>query len=603
MVVCRKILLAVVLFAIPVLATHVAVLETVGDGDVLKRTDRLYLTDRLREVAVKTLPAYMGYTIMTRENINEMLPPGKMIEECEGSCLVETGKNISADYVAQAHVSKFGSKLTITVELYETAKGKLLDSFTGRSSDAEGLLENVEKNAVSLFSKINAQNIGIGGNEGFSGIKEGESFSMGANRQYIVRVNSQPEGAMLSVDGRPKCKSTPCNVQIIGGSHNFSFALDLYFDRDTSVDVQSNEQQISIAMQPNFGVLNLTPKLGAYGNVDELKVSVDDKVKKVGNLRLSAGKHHVEIKHVCYEPMSFDVSVKNGSELFFDRAMQPAMGGISLSAEGKNGPEVLPVFVDGKQVGKTPYQESVPICAKVEIGNSKDSVSVKLKYHETIAFVYKVFPDNMLRDKDGNIYKTVKIGEQVWMAENLRIKTDDSWCYENKESNCKKYGRLYSWSAAMKACPAGWHLPSKGSFETLSKSVGGEYIAGMKLRSKEGWDENGNGMDAYAFSALPAGYVYGHEYGRETFQGEGDIADFWSSTEDSKSHAFVMPLSRNYNNSTLVSESKNTGRSVRCLKNISVVDNIARNVARNVKYGKGLKDSDGNVYRTVKIGN
>lgn len=64
----------------------------------------MFLTDKLRDRAKAVLPAYMGYVIMTRENINAMLPPGKSIEECEGSCLVETGKNIAADYVAQARV-------------------------------------------------------------------------------------------------------------------------------------------------------------------------------------------------------------------------------------------------------------------------------------------------------------------------------------------------------------------------------------------------------------------------------------------------------------------------------------------------------------------
>ena len=59
--------------------------------------------------------------LTSTENINMMLPPGKAIEDCEGSCLVETGKNISADYIAQGHVGRFADNLTITVELYETA--------------------------------------------------------------------------------------------------------------------------------------------------------------------------------------------------------------------------------------------------------------------------------------------------------------------------------------------------------------------------------------------------------------------------------------------------------------------------------------------------
>ena len=542
-------------------ATHVAVLETIGEGKVLGRSECRILTDRLREVAVKTLPAYMGFTIMTRENINEMLPPGKSLEDCEGSCLVETGKNISADFIAQARVSKFGSKMAISVELYETAKNKLVDSFMRRSSDADGLLEEIEKNAVSLFSKIKTQNVGTDGSEGFSGFQEGESFSMNANRQYLVRVNSRPEGAMLSVDGRPKCKSTPCNVQLVGGSHNLSFALDMYFDKDTTIDVQSNEQQVSVAMLPNFGVLNLDPKLDAYGNAGELAISVDGKSQKVGRLRLSAGKHHVEIRHQCYEPMSFDVSIKNGSELTFDRALQTAMGGLSLSAEGKNGPESVPVFVDEKEVGKTPYQEPVPICAKVGVGNAGDSIPVKLKYHETVEFVYKGSSGGSLKDKDGNVYKTVKIGKQVWMAENLKLETSDSWCYANKESNCKKYGRLYSWGAAKKACPAGWHLPSKSEFETLIEAVGGRSKAGKMLKFTNGWKSSGYGTDDYSFSALPAGF-------RSTdgiFRDEGNSAYFWSSTELTFS-ANRLYLGYNFDSADLSSIFKDHGYSVRCVK-------------------------------------
>ena len=94
------------------MAAYVAVLETMADGDAkdsVSLLDRQYLTNVLREQAVKELPAKQGFTIMTRENINAMLPPGKAIEDCEGSCLAETGKNIAADYVCQARVGRFGS--------------------------------------------------------------------------------------------------------------------------------------------------------------------------------------------------------------------------------------------------------------------------------------------------------------------------------------------------------------------------------------------------------------------------------------------------------------------------------------------------------------
>lgn len=142
-------------------ATHVAVLETMADGaakDNVSLQDRQYLTNVLREEAVKELPAAQNYTIMTRENVQQMLPPGKAIEDCEGSCLVETGKNISADYVCQARVSTFGASLTLSAELYETAGNKLIASFNGRGANVEELLGVIEQKSADFFRVIRDAN-------------------------------------------------------------------------------------------------------------------------------------------------------------------------------------------------------------------------------------------------------------------------------------------------------------------------------------------------------------------------------------------------------------------------------------------------------------
>ena len=139
------------------MAAYVAVLETMADGDAkdsVSLLDRQYLTNVLREQAVKELPAKQGFTIMTRENINAMLPPGKAVEDCEGSCLAETGKNIAADYVCQARVGRFGSKLTLSAELYETAGNKLIASFNGRGADVEELLSLIESKSTEFFHAI-----------------------------------------------------------------------------------------------------------------------------------------------------------------------------------------------------------------------------------------------------------------------------------------------------------------------------------------------------------------------------------------------------------------------------------------------------------------
>ena len=155
----KRLLFAFIVLALSInaFATYVAVLETAADGsakDSVSLLDRQYLTNVLREQAVKELPATEDFTIMTRENILQMLPPGKAIEDCEGSCLVETGKNIAADFICQARVGRFGSSLTLSAELYETAGNKLIASFNGRGLNVEELLSLVERKSHDFFGMI-----------------------------------------------------------------------------------------------------------------------------------------------------------------------------------------------------------------------------------------------------------------------------------------------------------------------------------------------------------------------------------------------------------------------------------------------------------------
>ena len=170
--------------------------------------------------------------------------------------------------------------------------------------------------------------------------------------------------------------------------------------------------------------------------------------------------------------------------------------------------------------------------------------------------------DSNLTDRDGNSYRTVKIGSQTWMAENLKVRTEGSWCYEDKESNCQKYGRLYNWDEAKVACPAGWHLPSKGEFEALFVAVGSQDVAGKKLKSISGWGKNGNGDDTFGFSALPAGDRGSLGY----YDVEGYYAYFWSSSEYNSNYAYYMGLGYDGDKAGLGSYDKIDGFSVRCLK-------------------------------------
>jgi uncharacterized protein (TIGR02145 family) len=193
----------------------------------------------------------------------------------------------------------------------------------------------------------------------------------------------------------------------------------------------------------------------------------------------------------------------------------------------------------------------------------------------------------MTDERDGQTYKTVTIGTQTWMAENLNLETDYSYCYNDSAEYCGKYGRLYTWAAAMDSvgewsangkgcgagktcsptypvrgiCPQGWHLPESTEWETLFAAVGEG--SGKNLRSTSIWISKGT--DTYSFSALPAGQrdCEGNWY----FDTKGYQAFFWSSTEYNDENAYDIYL-HYVNRDAYLNDSgyKNYGYSVRCVK-------------------------------------
>lgn len=192
------------------------------------------------------------------------------------------------------------------------------------------------------------------------------------------------------------------------------------------------------------------------------------------------------------------------------------------------------------------------------------SSSVRQKKNEkkTTVGASKSFRD----PRDGKTYKTVSIGYQTWMAQNLNYEIYDgygSWCYDDDPSYCRKYGRLYTYKAAMVACPNGWHLPSEDEWETLYYSVAGKWNSGeavKKLKSKKGWgkpEEGGRGTDEFGFSALPAGM----RYKDGSFMGL-DRLTFFRTTNSSTVADF--PMASSYGGFNFYSQEN--AYSVRCVK-------------------------------------
>ncbi|MEI6276809.1 MAG: fibrobacter succinogenes major paralogous domain-containing protein [Prolixibacteraceae bacterium] len=188
-------------------------------------------------------------------------------------------------------------------------------------------------------------------------------------------------------------------------------------------------------------------------------------------------------------------------------------------------------------------------------------------------------------DVDGNVYPTVTIGTQTWMAENLKttkyndgkpipnvtdevawkeLKTDAFCWFLNDSTNKATYGAYYNWNTVNtgKLCPTGWHAPSDKEWRLLTDYLGSENIAGRALKATSGWSKNGVGTDESGFSALPLGY----RNAKGLFSSQGISTYWWSTTSDGVNSWYTVLFSKDGTAFKYYGQ-KESGFSVRCLKN------------------------------------
>ncbi len=141
-----------------------------------------------------------------------------------------------------------------------------------------------------------------------------------------------------------------------------------------------------------------------------------------------------------------------------------------------------------------------------------------------------------------------------------------AWCYYNNDpANGSKYGKLYNWHAVEDSrglAPKGYHIPSDEEWTTLIQSLGGDSIAGKKMKSKNGWEENGNGTSSSGFVGLPGGMRYGHG----VFYDIGKGGYWWSSTDAGVRHSWYRLLNYGIDSTGRNYGHVKQGCSVRCLR-------------------------------------
>ena len=199
----------------------------------------------------------------------------------------------------------------------------------------------------------------------------------------------------------------------------------------------------------------------------------------------------------------------------------------------------------------------------------KDSLSFLQFYLSTFFILISFFSSAQIYDtlkdsRDSRWYMTIKIGNQVWMAENLNYKPKrGSSCYADDKSNCSKYGRLYMWDVISKVCPAGWHASTQNEWFNLVNFLGGPDSAGMhlKLKSRLWVNQNPRDDNSSGFSAIPAG----KRTISNNSQSMGYYAYFWIDNESGE-FAWCASITCTGKNVEFNGFSTVTGMSLRCVK-------------------------------------
>lgn len=239
----------------------------------------------------------------------------------------------------------------------------------------------------------------------------------------------------------------------------------------------------------------------------------------------------------------FSLSVKNAGGSGEYRAGETVV--IALKKPGKN------LCADPIEVMPRRYKKSLEVFSEdsATFTMPSDSVKIFARFRPCLSNV-----------------PSIVIGSLRWMTRNVNIPTPSgSICYDRKNSNCKKYGRLYDFKTAQEICTDGWRLPTDAEWTAMTEALGEN--DGQKLKTKNGWasedETSGNGTDSVHFHALPSGIVY-----ESSFMYLGHHAYFWTATERDENTAYYRSLSYDSQESYRYYNFKTAGYAVRCVQDV-----------------------------------
>jgi uncharacterized protein (TIGR02145 family) len=485
------------------------------------------------------------------------------------------------------------------------------------------------------------------------GEKQKININLKANFGTFQISSIPENGGSVNLNGIPTGKTTPCNLETVPtGEHTVSVSLDMYETTNQRIAITPGEvKPVSFIMKPTFAGVSITtdPKADIYVNgqqkangswqgrlnpsvytfeakLDKHTTATEKQTVNIGQpltLKLSPsprlgmlkiistpfyaiikinGKSYgttpTTIKDLLIGDYTVELSL-TGYATALEKATITEGQTTTINATLANGSEInisstpsgVDLYIDNVKIGQTPFKGNLTFGnhnLRIEKDGKKAEKTININQNRGEKSFVLSFGET-ITDFDGNVYNIAKIGNQIWMQQNLKtthyrngdaipnVTENSTWetlttgancVYKNKLSNCDIYGRLYNWYAladSRNLCPKGWHVPSDAEWITPTTYLGDYIIAGSKLKEAGliHWNSpNASATNETGFTALPGGYR--DDYG--TYGNIGNNGYWWSSTESGTTFAWGRYVYYDGSNTYRSEYGKTNGFSVRCLR-------------------------------------
>jgi uncharacterized protein (TIGR02145 family) len=424
-------------------------------------------------------------------------------------------------------------------------------------------------------------------------VEEKKNASPEKSEPGLLQINTTPPGADIFLNDIQIIDKTPFKGAATAGNMRIKIRKKKYAEFDTTVTIESlKTTAVSVEFKSTYLYLAISSNpSGASVKLDGIELGKTPFNKEIDLSDFSKqGLKTLRLQLDGYEEIENPINYSPSNKpLELNYELKKIKGNFQITSV----PEGASVYIDGAFKGLTPYsgtREFGTFDIKVELDGFRSSENRKMELNDfTIKKLnFTLIPLPKPGEETEAIVNEIKIGKRVWMAENLNAdhfqngdlipeaksadewiragdKKQPAWCYyDNELKNGEKYGKLYNWYAVSdprNVCPTGWHVPSDAEWSRLTDYLGGESVAGGKMKALKYWNPpNSAAAKQSKFGGLPGGYRF------SVFYNVGDSGHWWSDTENGTDTAWTRDLGYKGGDASRYSANKHNGLSVRCLR-------------------------------------